>query len=270
MSLRRSAGSEVGLDAAVPALELLEHADHRFGRRGCDAPQSLPLRLGLGLGDPLLVPRPKALLAQGVVSGDVLDRDARHPQQKGGREAGAVLAAHAVDDDSSLRGVHDRGDRGRDVGTKALEEQEVDLARGGGEVRCARSGLFDLTEDLIVVVKERDMDDGHRQLCGRIGLALLVHTEVDDRSDAVVEQGPPALVGKAADGVGANDLAEPGLAAVLGRMPTEVADVEEPVPDEVASFRRQRQRVGSRAASSTSRLRSRLRRARPRPRCPRS
>jgi hypothetical protein len=50
----------------------------------------------------------------------------------------------------------------------------------------------------------------------------------------VVEQRLPTLVAEPSDGVGTDDLAEPRLAAVLGRMAAEVADVQQAVPDEVA------------------------------------
>ena len=100
------------------------------------------------------------------------------------------------------------------------------------------------------------MEDLDGKLGGRVGRELVVRPQVDDRLDAVVDERRPALVAQLADAVGADDRVVPRLAAVLGRMAAEVADVEQPVPEEVATTL---QRLPARRleASSTLRLRSR-------------
>src|SRR5579884_202668 len=60
----RPGRTEVGLDAAVAPLELLEHAPHGRGRGLCDATEPLQLLLALCGGEPRLVTRLQALLAQ--------------------------------------------------------------------------------------------------------------------------------------------------------------------------------------------------------------
>src|SRR5215213_344575 len=69
--LRRHARfSEILLDPAVAPLELREHAGHRGCGRLRDSLEPLELRVGLGGGEPRLVPRPQPLLAEGVVGRD--------------------------------------------------------------------------------------------------------------------------------------------------------------------------------------------------------
>src|SRR5215470_17101817 len=81
--------AQVALDAAVPALELLEDASDRGS--GClrHPLQAFEVFLALGSGEPLLVPRTEPFLAERVVGGDLVDADARHVQQEGGEQAGA-------------------------------------------------------------------------------------------------------------------------------------------------------------------------------------
>jgi hypothetical protein len=78
------------------------------------------------------------------------------------------------------------------------------------------------------------VDDGDRQLEGRVALELVVPAEVDDRADAVVDERLPAGRREVSYAVRADDGAEPSLASVLGRMPAQVADVEAAVPGEDA------------------------------------
>src|SRR5580765_8330235 len=75
--------AQVGLHAAVTALELLEDAPDRLGRRLHHAFQALELLLGLRLGEPLLVPWTQPLLAERVVRGDLVDVDSGHVQEEG-------------------------------------------------------------------------------------------------------------------------------------------------------------------------------------------
>src|SRR5512133_2947287 len=63
--------AQVGLHAAVAALELLEDALDRLGGSLHHALQALELLLGLRLGEPLLVPWAQPLLAERVVRGDL-------------------------------------------------------------------------------------------------------------------------------------------------------------------------------------------------------
>src|SRR4051812_4998631 len=91
------------VDAAVPALELFEHAHHRLGGRRGNAPESFAFRLGAGFSEPRFVPRLQPFLAQGVIGRDLLFVDAGDVQQEGGHEPGAVLPAHAMNDDGAFR-----------------------------------------------------------------------------------------------------------------------------------------------------------------------
>ena len=70
-------------------------------------------------------------------------------------------------------------------------------------------------EDLRCVVHELDVQDVDRQLRGGIRGTLLVGAEVDDRADAVVDEGAPAFVAQAPDRVRPNDPSELRLAAAL-------------------------------------------------------
>ena len=74
-----------------------------------------------------------------------------------------------------------------------------------------------------------------RRLRRRVFGQLLVRAQVDDCPDAVIDERLPAFFCQLADAVGANDRVESSLAAVLGRVPAEVADVEAAVPGEVAT-----------------------------------
>ncbi len=74
------------------------------------------------------------------------------------------------------------------------------------------------------------MDDLDRSLAGRVLLELGREPQVDDAPDPVLDERLPACLGQPADAVGAHDRAHPRLAAVLGRMPAEVAHVEAPLP----------------------------------------
>src|SRR5262245_51371457 len=239
---------QVSLDAPVAPLELLEHSSDRLGRRLREPLHALELLFGLGLGEPLLAPWAQAVLAERVVGGDLVDADAGHVQEKSREQPGAVLAARAVDDDSALRRVRDRPDRRRDVPVEVREKDHVDLARRGRHVRGRpRHGLepsLDLFPVLRVRLEERNVQYLHGQLSRRIGRELVVRPQVDDRLDAVVDERGPALVAQLADAIGADDRVVPRLAAVLGRMAAEVADVEQPVPEEVAATLQRRRALG--------------------------
>src|SRR3954467_2848322 len=247
---------EVALNAAVEALELAEDAEHRARRGLGDALQSRELLFGLRSLEPRFVPRAQALLAERVVGGDLLVGDADNVQQQGGQETGAVLPTDAMDDHAALRRAGYRAHAGGDVRLEALEEDDVDVARRGRDVRRCGGGGLDLRRDLVplllVRLHEGDVDDGHGQLAWWILLALVVAAQVDDRSDPVPDECLPACVRQLADAVGADDGAEFRLAAVAHWMPAEVADVETAVPDEGA-VRRQLQRA--RRLEASSRLR---------------
>ena len=94
--------AQVPLDAAVAALELLEDAGHRGGRRLRDPLQALELLLAARRREPRLVPRQQPLLAERVVGGDLVVGHAGQVEQERGEQARAVLAADAVDDDAAL------------------------------------------------------------------------------------------------------------------------------------------------------------------------
>ncbi len=172
-----------------------------------------------------------------VVGRDLLDRNAGEAQQERADEPGAVLAAVAVDDDASVGRVRNRANRGGDVRPEVLQEDEVDLARGRGVVGGCRARLLHLLEDLRTVVEERHVHGLDRQLGGRILGELLVRAEVDDRPDAVVDDRLPARVGQLAHAVRPDDRPPTRFRAVLGRMPAEVAGVQQPVPVEVSATR---------------------------------
>src|SRR5262245_35351323 len=74
--------AQVAVDASVPALELLEDALDRLGRRLGEPLQALALLVGLRLREPLLVPRPQPLLAQRIVGGDLVDVHAGDVQEQ--------------------------------------------------------------------------------------------------------------------------------------------------------------------------------------------
>src|SRR5207342_2384081 len=107
--------AQVALDTAVAPRELGEDALDRRGRRLRHPLHAFELLVALRLGEPLLVPWAQALFAERVVGGDLVDADARHVQEQSGEQACAVFPARAVDDDSALRCVRDRSDRGRHV-----------------------------------------------------------------------------------------------------------------------------------------------------------
>jgi hypothetical protein len=65
---------------------------------------------------------------------------------------------------------------------------------------------------------------------GWVILPLLVAAEVDDRADAVVEQGLPAGVRELTDAVRAHDTAVLGLASVGGAVAAEIARIEQALP----------------------------------------
>src|SRR5439155_21365070 len=105
-------------------------------------------------------------------------------------------------------------------------------------LRCRLRGLellFDLSPVAPIGLYERHVQNIDRKLSRRVGLELVVCTQVDDRLHAVVDERAPAFVAQPPDAVGSDDRVELRLAAVLGRMAAEVADVEEAVPDEVAA-----------------------------------
>jgi len=112
--------AQVALDASVAALELLEDAGHRGGGRLRDPSQPFELRLALGGGEPGLVPRQQALLAERLVGRDRGVVHSGQPEQEGREQAGSVLAADAVDDDPARRRVRDRPDRPGHVRLEAL------------------------------------------------------------------------------------------------------------------------------------------------------
>ena len=185
------------------------------------------------------MPRAQALFAERVVGGDLLDADARQVEEQSGEQARPVLPARAVDDDSALRRVRDRPDRGRHVAAEVLEEDQIDLTRRRRHVGSGRRGGFELGLDLLplarVGLEERNVQDLDGQLGRRVRFELLVRAQVDDRLHAVVDERRPALVAQLADAVGADDRVVPRLVAVLGRMAAEVADVEQAVPEKVAA-----------------------------------
>src|SRR5205814_1586801 len=231
--------AEVALHAAVAALELSEDAEHRSWRCLGDPAEPFELLLGLGRHEPAFVPRQQALLAERVVGGDVLVRDACEMEEERGQKAGAVLPADAMDDEAALRRPGDGANRCADVGLEALEEDQVDVARRRLDVGRRRRGGLDLGTDLLplalVRLHERDVLHVDLELARRVVLALVVAAQVDHCADAVLDERGPAGLGQLADAVGANDRAEARLAAVSGRMAAEVADVQAAVPNEVAA-----------------------------------
>src|SRR5436305_9263169 len=78
--------AQVGVDAAVATLELPEYAEHRLGGRCGNATDALALGLRAGLGQPGLVPRPKPILADRVVGGDLRVVNGSHTQEKCGEQ----------------------------------------------------------------------------------------------------------------------------------------------------------------------------------------
>src|SRR5919206_144327 len=263
-------GSEVGADAAVAPLQLLEHAGHGLGRRARDALAPLALGLVLRLVDPLLRPLGEVALGLGVVGGDLVEPDAREPQEQRHDEAGPVLAVDAVDDDGALGCLRDRGDGGAELRPATLEELEVDAARRRLRVRSrVVDGVDLLPLGVVLLGQERDVDDVDVELARRIGLELAVEPQVDDARNAVVEERGPAGVAQEPDTVGADHGAEARGAAVMRGVSAEVADVEAAVPAEGA-LRPQPARVGRRGGSSKWRPRSGRRRAHPAVRRPRS
>jgi hypothetical protein len=169
-------------------------------------------------------------------------------QQERRQEPRTVLAADAVDDDAALRRVRDGAHRGRDVRLEALEEDQVRLARRGLDVRCGGRRALELLRDLLPLrvarLHERDVDDLDRQVGGRIVLALVVATEVEDCANAVLHERAPALVAELRHAVGPHDRAEARLAPIGRRQAAEVADVQAPVPDQISSSMRQLLRAG--------------------------
>jgi hypothetical protein len=165
--------------------------------------------------------------AQAVVGGDLLGRHTGERQQERDDEAGPILAAHAVDEDTAGRGLGDRGDRAREVGPEALQNLEV--CTGRRRPRVDRRPRL-----LVVLVDERDVNDVDRNLAGRIGRELSREPEVDDRPDPVRDESVPSLVAELADAVRPDDGAERGATRVPHRMPAEIADVDAPVPVEPA------------------------------------
>src|SRR5919206_280946 len=229
-------GSEVGADAAVAPLQLLEHAGHGLGRGARDALAPLALGLVLRLVDPLLRPLGEVALGLGVVGGDLVEPDAREPQEQRDDEAGPVLAEDAMDDDGALGCLRDRGDGGAELRPATLEELEVDAARRRLRVRSrVVDGVDLLPLGVVLLGQERDVDDVDVELARRIGLELAVEPQVDDARNAVVEERGPAGVAQEPDTVGADHGAEARGAAVMRGVSAEVADVEAAVPAEGAT-----------------------------------
>ena len=77
------------------------------------------------------------------------------------------------------------------------------------------------------------MDDLDRDRRRWIGLELVPEAQVDDALDAVVDELAPPGLGEPPHAVRTHDGAERRLAAVLGRMPAEVAHVRAAVPGQV-------------------------------------
>jgi hypothetical protein len=73
-----------------------------------------------------------------------------------------------------------------------------------------------------------------RKIGRRLGASLSSQPQVHNRVDSVVDERTPASLREALEVVGPDVHAEARLAAALGRMATEVADVQQAVPDEVA------------------------------------
>src|SRR2546423_13010460 len=97
------AGSvEVAAHAAVAALQLLEHGDHRPGRSHAEARPPRSLELVLRLGHPGRGHVTQVGSAQRVVGADRLEVDADEAEQERDDQAGAILPAEAGDDDGSV------------------------------------------------------------------------------------------------------------------------------------------------------------------------
>src|SRR5436190_24360708 len=88
--------AQVRLDAAVASLELREDAEHGRGWSRGDLPDPRALGFRSGLGEPCLVPRPKPLLAECVVGGDLCIVDAGDVKQQRDEKPRSVLASHAM------------------------------------------------------------------------------------------------------------------------------------------------------------------------------
>src|SRR5439155_15697153 len=84
-------------------------------------------------------------------------------------------------------------------------------------------------------VEDRNPHDLDRELARRIVDELDLLPEIDDARDPRLEESRPAVIGQQPDAVRADHGSESGRAAILSRQPAEVADVDAPVPDEVAS-----------------------------------
>src|SRR5687767_2420286 len=87
--VREAARAQEALHAPVATFELLEHVDHRLRRCRGDPADAFLLRLRPGLGQPDLVPRLQALLAERVVRRDLFDSDAREAEQQCRHETSA-------------------------------------------------------------------------------------------------------------------------------------------------------------------------------------
>ena len=78
------------------------------------------------------------------------------------------------------------------------------------------------------------MDRHERQVDRRVDLPFVGETQVDDGPDAVLDERPPTGVGQAIDVVRTNVHTEVRLAAGLGRMAAEIADVVQSLPVEIS------------------------------------
>src|SRR5215208_117401 len=113
---------QVSLDAAVAPLQLLEDADDRRGRRSREATNLVALGLRLRLREERLLARSQPLLAQCVIGCDLRDVDPGEVQEQRGEQAGAILAADAVHDNSAFARTCHCTYRGSHVVLEVLEE----------------------------------------------------------------------------------------------------------------------------------------------------
>lgn len=182
------------------------------------------------VGPPLgAVERAEPRVAQLVVGGDRrgLDADQREHQHR--RLPGAVTAAVAVEDDAAGTGAGDRANhRGAAIG-KAFEVRPVVERR-----RELRAVFPEVPELAVLDHVERDvhgLDRGRAR--SEVGADLRLVAKIDDGADPERLDFLPAPRLEPLQGVGADDRAAPGDAAVAGRQPAEVARVEGALPAEM-------------------------------------
>ena len=231
VGLARAARACVVPHRAVASLELGQDAHHRFCRSTGEPPSTQPFVLVPRGVDPWLPRGAKVLLGEGIVGAHVLAGDACEPEQQRAHQSRPVLAGLAVDDDSPLARVRHGCERCGDLGPKPLQTLEVDQSLLGDVVRSVtRNGC-----DLVPVRgaglgEERNVNEHDGKFDGRVGGELAVLAQIDDPSDPVVDQCAPASRRERAHAVCADHGAVARLAAVLGRVPAQVADVQASVP----------------------------------------